>query len=147
MLRQFKVILCPTDFSEESYHAIEYGLAFAKISDGGLLLAHILHNPTSELFHPEGYYLSFEQAKTRAQGMLEEIRDKRLGGYSKCELFVDIGEPYEQLMALATRRKVDLIVTATKGRSAIEHLLVGSVADKIIRHAACPVFVVRRGAD
>jgi nucleotide-binding universal stress UspA family protein len=145
MLRQFKTILCPTDFSEESYHAIEYGVSFAKLSDGTVLLAHILHNPTSELFHPEGYTLSFEQAKQRAQSLLEQLRDKRLG-YPKCDLYVDIGDPYEQLMALAKQRNVDLIVVATHGRSAIGDLVLGSVAEKLIRHSLCPVFVVRRGA-
>jgi Universal stress protein UspA and related nucleotide-binding proteins len=145
MLRQFKTILCPTDFSEESHHAIEYGVSFAKLSDGTVLLAHILHNPTSELFHPEGYTLSFEQAKQRAQSLLEQLRDKRLG-YPKCDLYVDIGDPYEQLMALAKQRNVDLIVVATHGRSAIGDLVLGSVAEKLIRHSLCPVFVVRRGA-
>src|ERR1019366_2773231 len=133
------------DFSEESYHAIEYGVSFAKLSDGTVLLAPILHNPTSELFYPEGYTLSFEQAKQRAQSLLEQLRDKRLG-YPKCDLYVDIGDPYEQLMALAKQRNVDLIVVATHGRSAIGDLVLGSVAEKLIRHSLCPVFVVRRGA-
>jgi nucleotide-binding universal stress UspA family protein len=144
MLAQFKTILCPTDFSEESYHAIEYGESFAKLADGTLLLAHILHNPTSELFHPEGYVLSFEQAKQHAQSLLEELRAKRIS-YPKCELYVGLGDPYEQLMALATQRNVDLVVVATHGRSAIEDLVLGSVAEKLIRHSPCPVFVVRRG--
>lgn len=144
MLRQFKTILCPTDFSDESFHALEYGVSFAKISDGMVLVAHILHNPTSELFHPEGYILSFEQARIRARTMLEELRDKL--AYPKCELFVEIGDPYEQLIAIATQRSADLIVTATHGRTAVEDLILGSVAEKLIRHATCPVFVVRRGA-
>src|SRR5438034_6069430 len=116
-MREFKTILCPTDFSEESYRAIEYGLRFAEVSGGIMLIAHILHNPTTELFHPEGYVLSFEQAHGRAQAMLQELRDKRLGGFARCELLLDIGDPYEQLMAIAAQRKVDLIVTATHGRT------------------------------
>jgi len=144
MLRQFKTILCPTDFSHESYHALEYGVSFAKLSDGTLLLAHILHDPTSEVFHPDGYTLNFEQAAKHAQSLLEQLRDTRLA-YPKCELYVEVGDPFEQLMALAKRRNVDLIVCATHGRSGIEDLMLGSVAEKIIHHSPCPVFVARQG--
>ena len=144
MLRQFKTILCGTDFSDESYHALEYAVSFARLSDGTLLLAHILHDPTSEIFHPEGYTLSFEQAAQHARSLLEELRDKRLG-YPKCELHVEVGEPFECLMALAQKRKVDLIVTATHGRTGITTLVLGDIPEKLIRHSPCPVFVVRRG--
>jgi nucleotide-binding universal stress UspA family protein len=144
MLRKFKTILCPTDFSEESYHALEYGVSFAQLSDGTLLLAHILHDPTSAVFHPEGYTLSFDQAIEHARSLLEELRDKRLG-YPKCELYVEVGDPYEQLMLLAQKRKVDLIVTATHGRAGITSLVLGDIPDKLIRNSPCPVFVVRRG--
>jgi nucleotide-binding universal stress UspA family protein len=147
MPREFKTILCATDFSEESYRALEYGLRFAKVSDGTLLLAHILHNPFTEEFHPEGYELSFEQVKSSALARLQDVQQTRLGGYARCELLVEVGDPFARLMEIAAQRKVDLIVTATHGRTGLEHLVMGSVAEKIIRHAPCPVFVVRRGAD
>jgi|SRR5579862_2486100 len=144
MLRQFKTILCPTDFSDESYHALEYGAAFARLSEGTLVLAHILHDPTSEVFHPEGYTLSFEQAAEHARTLIEDAREKRLA-YAKCEVYVEIGNPFEQLMALAKARGVDLIVTATHGGAGITTLMLGSIAEQLIRHSPCPVFVVRRG--
>lgn len=145
MPREFKTILCPTDFSEASYRAIEYGGRFARVSDGTLLLAHIIHVPSGELYQHERPTLTFDEARNRARSLLEDIRQKWTDGYSKCELVVDIGDPYEQLLAIATQRNVDLIVTATHGRSGLEHLVMGSVAEKIIRHTPCPVFVVRRG--
>ena len=145
MPREFKKILCPTDFSEESYRAMEYGARFAQAADGTLLIAHIIHVPTEHLLEPEGHLPSFDQLKGRARSLLEEVRDKRLAGTTKCELLLTVGDPYEQLMAMATERNVDLIVTATHGRTGLEHLVMGSVAEKIIRHAPCPVFVVRRG--
>lgn len=142
----FKTILCPTDFSEESYRAIDYGLRFAQVSDAALLLAHIVHFPSEHLFRDEGHVLTFDQVKIRARSLLEELRDQRLGGYSKCEILIDIGDPYERLMAITKQRAVDLIITATHGRTSLDHLVIGSVAEKIIRHAPCPVLVVRRGA-
>jgi universal stress protein A len=146
MPRDFKTILCPTDFSEDSCRAIEYGVRFARVSDGTLLLAHIIHVPSGELYQPERPTLNFDEATARARALLEDIQQKRTSGYPKCELLVEIGDPYEQLLAIVKRRNVDLIVTATHGRSGIEHLVLGSVAEKVIRHAPCPVFVVRRGA-
>jgi universal stress protein A len=147
MPREFKTILCPTDFSEESFRAIEYGLRFAKAADGTLLLAHVIHVPSGELSQPDGHVLTFEQAKQRTLTLLEELRQKRLQNYPKCELLVDIGDPHDVLIGIAAQRKVDLIIIATHGRSGFEHLVMGSVAEKIIRHAPCPLFVVRRGAD
>ena len=147
MPREFKTILCPTDFSEESYRAIEYGLRFAKAAGGTLLLAHIIHVPSGELYQPDLHVMTFNEAKQRAMTLLEELRQKRLQNYPKCELLVDIGDPHEMLLGIATQRKVDLIIIATHGRSGIEHLIMGNVAEKIIRHAPCPLFVVRRGAE
>lgn len=146
MIADFKTILCPTDFSEESYRAIEYGARFATAADGMLLLAHIIHVPSGELYQPDGRTLTFSEAKQRAAERLTEVWEQRVGGYPKCERLIEIGEPYEQLMNIATQHKTDLIVIATHGHTGISHLVMGSVAEKIIRHAPCPVFVVRRGA-
>ena len=147
MPRTFKTILCATDFSEPSYRAIDYGLRFAEVSGGTLLLAHIIHVPSGELYQQAPPTLNFDEAKKRSLTLLQEVRDQRLGGYAKCELLVDIGDPYERLMNIVKERAVDLIVTATHGRSGLGQLLIGSVAEKIIRHAPCPVFVVRYGAE
>ena len=112
-----------------------------------MLLAHIIHTPSGELYKPDGHIFTFDEAKRRAQALLQDLREKRTGNYSKCELLVDLGDPYELLMAITKQRNVDLIVTSTHGRTGLQHLVMGSVAEKIIRHAPCPVFVVRRGAD
>ena len=147
MPRDFKTVLCPVDFSDESFHALEYGLRFARLSNGLLLVAHVLHNPSDEFFHPEGYVITWDEAKARAQKMLEEARARRLEGYSPTELIVDIGDPYERIVGIARDRRADLIVVSTHGRSGFSHLLLGSVAEKVIRHAPCPVFVVRQNVD
>ncbi len=146
MPREFKTILCPTDFSEDSYQALEYGARFARTSEGLLLLAHIIHVPSGELYQSVRPTLNFEDATARARALLEDIRQKRASAYGKCELIVEIGDPYEQLIAIARRRNADLIVTATHGRSGLRHLVMGSVAEKVIRHAPCPVLVIRGGA-
>ncbi|MBI4517060.1 MAG: universal stress protein [Deltaproteobacteria bacterium] len=146
-MREFKTILCPIDFSEASYRALEYGLRFARQSEATIILMHVLHNPSDEFFHPEGYVIGWDQAKAKAKGLLEDTCSKRLGGYAKTEVLVDIGDPHELIVNLARDRRVDLIVTSTHGRTGLAHMVMGSVAEKVIRHAPCPVFVVRQNGD
>jgi universal stress protein A len=140
----FKTILCPIDFSEQSLQAAEYAVGFARDEGAMLLLAHIIHVPSGELYAPDGHTLTFAQATTRTRARLEEVRHTRLGGYEPCDCVVDVGDPYAQLIALARQRRVDLVVLAVRGEGPVAHLLVGSVADKLIRHAPCPIFIVPR---
>ncbi|HUI27770.1 MAG TPA: universal stress protein [Candidatus Kryptonia bacterium] len=143
MTRDFKIVLCPIDFSESSYHAAEYAVKFAQQANGTLVLVHILHNPASEFFHEDGHVISWDKAKARAHALLQETKAKRLDNYAKTECVVDTGDPHDLVVKLARDRKTDLIVVATHGRTGLEHLVMGSVAEKVIRYAPCPVFVVR----
>lgn len=145
MPRDFKTILCPTDFSEESGHAIAYGVRFAEISGATILLPHIIHMPTENYYDDRGHVMAFDELRASVQVKLQELRDKYVPDSIRSELICEIGDPYEQLMKLSKDREVDLIVTSTHGRTGLPHLVIGSVAEKIIRHAPCPVFVVRRG--
>lgn len=147
MLRPFETILCPIDFSDAAYHALDYALHFARQSNARLILVHVLHNPADEFFHSSGHTLTWGEAKERAQSVLEEVKAKRLTDYPKAELIVEVGDPHEQIVKLSHEHKADMVVISTHGRSSLAHLVLGSVAEKIIRHASCPVFVVRRNLD
>lgn len=145
MPHEFKTILCGTDFSERSYHALEYALRFAQLANGTLIVAHFVHVPSGDVYTSGHWPRSFEEARQRTQTMLEELRAKRLGDYPNVELVVEVGVPAEHLIKLAAERDVDVLVTASHGRSELRDLLLGSTAEKLIRHAPCPVFVVRQG--
>lgn len=156
MPRNFKTVLCATDFSDSSYHALDYALRFAANADGTLIVAHVIHVPAGDLFgppheatgvHPIAGALNFDEARTWVAERLHDLHVGRLAGYGRCELLVEIGDPAERIIALARTRAVDLIVSATHGRSGLSHLIMGSVAEKIIRHAPCPVLVVRSGVE
>ena len=146
-MREFKKILCGTDFSESSYHALDYGLRFAKSSDGALLVVHLVHVPAGDLLGEQAYTLNFAEVRSQMRALLDQLYATRLQRYAKTELVIDFGDPAQQLIKLAEDRAVDLIVTSTHGRSGLSHLLMGSVAEKIIRHAPCPVFVVRADVE
>jgi universal stress protein A len=145
MPRDFKKVLCGTDFTEHSYSALAYALRFAKLAEGTLIVAHFVHVPTDDIYAHEAWPRTFEEASARAREMLAELQTTRLENYPKTELVVDIGPPAEKLIELATARQVDVIATASHGRSELVDLIMGSNAEKLIRHAPCPVFVVRRG--
>ncbi len=149
MPREFKTIICPTDFSEASYRALEYALRFARLSNGTLVIPHILHEPISNEFQFEDQEVAvpFEDVSKQAADNLEVLRQEKLESYPHCVLLVEEGDPTSEILNIAQRYKADMIVIATHGRSGIQHLLMGSVAEKIIRHAPCPAFVVRRGLD
>jgi len=145
MPRDFKKVLCGTDFTELSYNALAYALRFAKLADGTLIVAHFVHVPTDDIYAHEAWPRTFDQARQRAREMLAELHSTRLENYPKTELVVDIGAPAEMIIKLAEERNVDVLVTATHGRSELADLIMGGTAEKLIRHAPCPVFVVRRG--
>jgi universal stress protein A len=145
MPREFKTILCPTDFSEGSKAAAAYALWFANLSGATIVLAHSIHVATERLKNEEGHILSIDQIKEKAHAELRALCDGVLGGYPRCELEVEIGDPAEHLIEVAKRRNVDLIVTAMRDHSGVPQLLTSSVSEKLLRLAPCPVFVVRHG--
>ena len=146
MPHEFKKVLCGTDFTERSYAALGYALEFAKLAGGELILAHFVHVPSGELYTHDAWPRTFEEAKVRAKAMLTKVHQTRLDAYPQTELVVEIGVPAEELIQLAGDRQVDVIVTAIRGRSELADLIMGSTAEKLIRHAPCPVFVVRQDA-
>lgn len=138
----FKKILCPTDFSEESLPAIDKAVQLARNEGAELLIVHIIHIPSAHVF--EGtHVLSVPELQRRGESLLHEATAKRLGGYSKAELLVEVGEPLEELTRMANEKGVDLIVIATHGRTGVQRLLIGSLTEKLVRHAPCAVLVVR----
>ncbi len=147
MPREFKTVLAPIDFSEDSYYALGYALRFARAAEGTLILLHVLHDPMTEEFRPEGYVMHFEDVMKRAAEKLETIRKEKLDGYPRCEMVVVVGDPHLEIVQTAGKRKADLIVISTHGRGGLDHLLIGSVTEKTVRHAPCPVLVIRKGVE
>lgn len=145
MPRDFKTIMCGTDFTDDSYRALAYALRFARLADGALIVVHSVDVPSGDVYTTAEWPRSFDEARARAKEMLAEIHAKHLESYAKVTLVVEIGPPAERLLALAKDRQVDVLVTATHGRSELADLIMGSTAEKLIRHAPCPVFVVRHG--
>lgn len=157
-------ILVPTDFSVTARSALEVALREAELHQASLKLVHVLqHQPSTEVTYIRGNPedrrgLATEFGSLPAPGNEEEVilrrdyaeealtqlRDlipKSFSGYSTVE--VASGDPAEAIVQVARDHGIDLIVMSTHGRTGLAHVALGSVAEKVVRHAPCPVLVTR----
>jgi nucleotide-binding universal stress UspA family protein len=141
----YKRILLPIDFSDHCARAAVQAAWLAKESDGVVHLAHVVTNPLDPIYEPDKveHWVVVEHADRKARELLEGVAASCLPAECPRELHVLGGDPYAHLMELAKKLDADLIVTSTHGSSNIAHLVMGSVAEKIARHATCAVMLVR----
>jgi nucleotide-binding universal stress UspA family protein len=145
-MKQLDTILFATDFSDNSAHAFEYALAFARKFDARLLIIHVINEPVDL----RGFYVphvSFENLEKEieegAEKMMQKFCDDAIKDFSNYETAIVAGIPYEEILKKAADEKVSLLVMGTQGRSGIDHLLFGSTAERVVRKATCPVLTVR----
>jgi universal stress protein A len=130
-------ILCPTDFSETAARAVKYAESLAMETGAELSLVHSFDIPATWTLQG--------QSHPRDQ-RLEKQLDEVLAGSSlgtKLHRLLHAGMPGEVICWTAQDRKCDLIVMGTHGRTGLKHLLFGSVAEYVLRHARCPVVTIR----
>jgi len=139
-------VLVPTDFSDFSKLAIQYGLSFCREYGAKMILLHVLEDP----FYPAtgasfGFDMSdfFTRMEAESRERLEEIVTPEMAKGIDIERVLVRGTPFLEIIREAKERRVDMIVVATHGRSGLAHVLMGSVTEKIVRKAPCPVLVVR----
>lgn len=150
-------ILCPTDFSEPSYEAVKMGRDLAQRLSAELYLLHVVSPftailasegagaPPGVMMFPESFDISrFEKqqmdvARKKLQGLIVKKGLKPLVVRPQ----VVLGNAAEEIVKFAGAKKIGLIVIATHGRSGWHHLVFGSVAEKVIRLAPCPVLTIR----
>jgi nucleotide-binding universal stress UspA family protein len=147
--RYKKVLFC-TDFSENADHAFEYAYGVAK-RDGGLLyIFHVIpDNPHQG--YVEGF-LSAEDAEKIQRAIREDLdtncRERYVSNLAEGVSFETVtksGKEAEEILEFARKEQVDLIVMGTHGRTGMEHVFFGSVAEKVIRHSPIPVLVIPSG--
>lgn len=142
---KLKRILVPYDFSHHSEKALRHALAIAHQFGAEILLANIVEVSA----YPVEYTLLPVEVfgPQRQEEHLTELKKITDGLEVKATPIVRIGCPWEELVNIAEREAVDLIVIATHGRTGLSRVLVGSVAERVIQHAPCPVLVIRIPKD
>lgn len=139
MLR-IRTILHPTDFSEPSQAAFDLACALARDYGARLLILHV--NPPPPVYAPDGIAMPLPQEEPLAlQARLAAVRpsDPQIPHEHR---LVE-GDPAEKILETARNEGVDLIVMGTHGTTGLARLLVGSVAESVLRQAPCPVLTVR----
>lgn len=137
---QAKKILFPTDFSHCGDAALAHATSLARDSGATLLIVHVEEPPVA-YGGGEMYYGIPEPATEDLKRMLAEV--KPTDESVPYEHHLIVGDPASAIARLAEDENVDLIVMGTHGRTGISRLLMGSVAEAVVRHAPCPVFTYK----
>jgi nucleotide-binding universal stress UspA family protein len=140
-------ILVPTDFSEHSKNALRYAAAFADKFGAEVFLLHVFQDLA--IFQPDAVTVApqatppIEQMLAAARTALE--RSIREGPCAGVKVHPEVGEgsTFEEIVRFAKEKNIDLIIMGTHGRGWLAHVLLGSVTEKVVRKAPCPVLTVR----
>lgn len=134
-----RIILHPTDFSTQSQHALRLANSLAQQHSARLVVLHVAEpqHPPGMLPptpHSESYYAELRKKLQELQPLDAEVhREPRL----------EEGEPASEILRVAQEIGCDLIVMGTHGRTGLKHLLMGSIAEQVVRKAPCTVLTVK----
>jgi nucleotide-binding universal stress UspA family protein len=139
-----KRILVPTDFSSTSMAALKYAVLYARQFGASLDLLHVLEPPPflSDL-KDVPLAMTEQEATKKATAELANLARREVDAAVPITPLVRSGKAYVEITEAARELQADLIVIATHGYTGLKHTLLGSVAERVIRHAGCPVLVVR----
>jgi nucleotide-binding universal stress UspA family protein len=148
-LRSVKRILVPTDFSDPSAEALATAIALAQPAGALVDLVHVAVEASFALPPP----IDVATVPIDLTGVLERVTDGlrveaervRAAGLP-CETAMLVGRPDAEIVARATSTGAELIVMGTHGRSGLAHALLGSVAERVVQHAPCPVLIMPKRA-
>lgn len=134
-----KRILVATDFSDHARKALEQAALLARQSDAEIILCHII-DPMLVVPSPiDAPDRAASDARTKAERWLRDA------GVENGRVLIEQGHAFAEIVRLARNEEADLVVLGSHGRGAIAHLLLGSVAERVVRKAPCSVLVVREG--
>jgi nucleotide-binding universal stress UspA family protein len=140
-----KRILCPTDFSETAAAAERHAVALARALGAELVLLHVASEAPlrrETLGTPEVRRVFESQRAWVTETLAARVRELTTGGVSARSV-VKTGVPWREVVGAVEEEQADMIVMGTQGRTGLDRLLIGSVAERVVRHAPCPVLTVR----
>jgi len=143
----FRRILVPTDFSDNALSALRYAVSMAVKFGAQIQLVHIVQD--TALILPDSINPmpiaapQTDQLMDIAEREFTELLENEPTHGVVIQTSVRVGSPYHEITTTAKDLKADLIVMGSQGRGAIMHMLMGSVAEKVVRHAPCAVLTVR----
>jgi nucleotide-binding universal stress UspA family protein len=145
-MKTFKTILYATDFSESSLTAADYALTLVKLTGARLKVLHVigeLADPRRSQLQPETLCLLERELEAQAIKEMQSFCRERFGEEIEYEKEVVVGTPFQEILKRIEQGDVDLVVVGTHGRTGIEHVIVGSTAERLVRRSKVPVLTVR----
>ena len=142
----FKKILVPIDFSDRSYISIKYAKEIAKLYNSKLQLLHVIEDtipPAYSLVGKMSIYNLVPDIAAKTKERLENLFNETIESNLKHENYIVNGHAAKDILNFAKTHNTNLIVIATHGLTGIEHFLMGSVAEKVVRMAPCPAFITK----
>ena len=138
-------VLLPVDFSASSLRACEVAVFFARQFDAEIDLVHVVESPLLEItpYHFAVPDSVWDDLRERAREQLEAQRQKIAAEGVRVEAHLRHGVPDQAICDVAEQSSADLIVMGTHGRTGLAHVLLGSVAERTLRRASCPVLTVK----
>ena len=145
---QPRKILVPTDFSEDSDLAFRMALSIAVTYQARIFLLHVISNTVQQSLSDYCLDQSIvdrvlnESIVFSNEKLQEEIDKNQQSGNIKVIPDVRKGQPYEEILKEASERKIDLIVIASHGKTGLQKYFIGSVTEKVMKEAKCPVLLI-----
>jgi len=145
---KIKLVLCPIDFSEFSVRAFRYAVSLAEHYQAKLVAQHVVElwrYPSAGFAASVELYDEFLQSiHEKGKKHLEEFVKDHTHSQIQSELLVDRGHAPDSILSFAQTQKADVIVMGTHGRRGYDRLMLGSVTDRVMRRAPCPVLVISK---
>lgn len=142
LAKLFRNILCPIDFDANSPAALEFAAKIAQDTGGRVFILHVVPWTVAQVPIDASEVLA--ELKQSATTRLRRLAKEKLDGRVANEIVVTVAtDPGVEVVRIAKEWKADVIVMATHGRKGLSHLVLGSVAERVVRESACPVLTLR----
>lgn len=145
----FRRVVCGVDFSECSMRALEYAMSMAQEANAQLTVLHVIE-PIPTIPADASIYAGATSVREYIAAAEEEGRERlrraipeSVRGFCQLETAQSVGEPYREILRIATEQAADLIVLGVHGRGAVNLMVFGSTTQHVVREAACPVLTLR----
>ena len=144
---QYKKVLFCTDFSENADYAFDFAYGIAKRDEGLLYILHIIPRNSNQAYAESFVAMEdLEKIQKAVEGDVANNYNERyvnkIANEIAYELVTKTGREDEEILEFAKKERADLIVMGTHGKTGIEHVFFGSIAEKVLRHSPFPVFII-----
>lgn len=141
---RIKTVLVPIDFATASMQALDYAIPLARQFDSAIHLVHVQYKDDSSSSATAHLMRDMAQKRARIRDRLAKVPGEHTTPFRAENCHVCFGIPHEEIVKLAGDIKADLIVLSSRGHTGLPRVVMGSTAERVVRHAACPVLVTRQ---